>query len=102
MSTTLHREGIVGPDGKIEITLPELQPGQKVSITIQLEHALPQTPHPAGQRYTARELLALPREEREHILLAAAEAAEAEYRENHALSDFEAFGEKDLYDEHPE
>ncbi|MGH2484399.1 MAG: helix-turn-helix domain-containing protein [Ktedonobacterales bacterium] len=57
---------------------------------------------PVGQRYTARELLRLPREERDRILAAAAQAAEEEYRENPALSDFEAFGEDDLYDEYPQ
>lgn len=57
---------------------------------------------PVGHRYSARELLKLSHEERDRILVAAAEAAEAEYRENPALSDFEAFGEDDLYDEYPQ
>jgi hypothetical protein len=35
MSAIIHREAVVGPDGKIEITAPELQPGQRVSITIE-------------------------------------------------------------------
>lgn len=35
MSAVLHREAVVGPDGMIEIATPELQPGQRVSITIE-------------------------------------------------------------------
>ena len=35
MSTAIHVEATVLPDGKIEITVPELQPGQRVSITIE-------------------------------------------------------------------
>lgn len=37
MSTVIHREAVVGPDGKIEISAPELQPGQRVSVTIEPE-----------------------------------------------------------------
>lgn len=37
MSAVIHREAIVGPDGKIEISAPELQPGQRVSVTIEPE-----------------------------------------------------------------
>lgn len=37
MSAIIHREAVVGPDGKIEISAPELQPGQRVSITIEPE-----------------------------------------------------------------
>lgn len=57
---------------------------------------------PAGQRYTARELMTLPREQRDRMMAEAAAAAEEEYRTNPALADFEAFGEDDLYDEYPE
>jgi hypothetical protein len=35
MSAVIHREAVVGPDGKIEISAPELQPGQRVSVTIE-------------------------------------------------------------------
>ena len=35
MTTLIQREAIVGPDGKIEITAPELTPGQRVTVTIQ-------------------------------------------------------------------
>jgi len=44
MSTIIHREAIVGPDGKIEISAPELQPGQRVSITIEPEQQAGATP----------------------------------------------------------
>lgn len=37
MSAVIHREAVVGPDGKIEISAPELQPGQRVNVTIELE-----------------------------------------------------------------
>ncbi len=57
---------------------------------------------PAERRYTAVELMKLPREERNRILAEAAEAAAAEYRSNPELTEFEAFGEVDLYDEYPE
>jgi hypothetical protein len=35
MSISIHRESVVGPDGTISLTVPELQPGQRVSITIE-------------------------------------------------------------------
>jgi hypothetical protein len=35
MSTVIQREAVVGPDGKIEIELPELAPGQHVTVTIE-------------------------------------------------------------------
>ncbi|HKW22125.1 MAG TPA: hypothetical protein VJO13_12155 [Ktedonobacterales bacterium] len=37
MSAVIHREAVVGPDGKIEISAPELQPGQRVNVTIEPE-----------------------------------------------------------------
>ena len=39
MSTIIQREATVTPDGTIEIAVPELQPGQRVSITIEPEGA---------------------------------------------------------------
>jgi len=56
---------------------------------------------PEGRQYTARELLRMPAAERERVLARMAEAAEEEYRTNPELSEFEAFGEDDLYDEYP-
>lgn len=35
MATIIQREGVVGPDGKIEISAPELAPGQHVKVTIE-------------------------------------------------------------------
>jgi hypothetical protein len=34
MSTAIRKEAVVGPDGKIEITAPELAPGQKVQLIV--------------------------------------------------------------------
>ncbi len=47
--------------------------------------------------WTAAELRRLPAEERDAILAAAADLAADEYRNNAALTAFEAFGEEDLY-----
>ncbi|HEY7341335.1 MAG TPA: XRE family transcriptional regulator [Ktedonobacterales bacterium] len=60
------------------------------------------TNKPAEHRYTAVELMKLPREERNRILAEAAAEAAEEYRSNSELTEFEAFGEDDLYDEYPE
>lgn len=35
MATVIQKEAVVGPDGKIEITAPELVPGQHVNVTIE-------------------------------------------------------------------
>ena len=57
------------------------------------------TPHvrPPPRQWTAAELRRLPPEERDAILAAAAAAAESDYRHDRDLTDFEAFGENDLY-----
>ena len=39
MSLHIHREAVVGPNGKIEISAPELEQGQRVSITIETGEA---------------------------------------------------------------
>lgn len=44
MSTIVRREAVVGPDGKIEISVPELEPGQHVTVTIQPEQVTPEAP----------------------------------------------------------
>jgi len=55
-------------------------------------------PSPPTQRHwTAAELRKLPAEERDAILAAAAALAADEYRNDAALTAFEAFGEGDLY-----
>lgn len=51
----------------------------------------------AFKRWTAAELRRLPAHEREAVLQAAAELAEAEYRTNPELTVFDAFGEDDLH-----
>jgi acyl-CoA reductase-like NAD-dependent aldehyde dehydrogenase len=47
--------------------------------------------------WTAAELRTLPPEQRDAILEAAAALAEEEYRTNHDLTAFEAYGKDDLY-----
>lgn len=49
------------------------------------------------RRWTATELRRLPAAERDAILAAAAALAADEYRNDAALTAFEAFGEGDLY-----
>ena len=51
----------------------------------------------AAKRWTAAELRRLPAHEREAVLQAAAEQAEAEYRTNPELTAFEALGKDDLH-----
>jgi hypothetical protein len=52
---------------------------------------------PPSRHWTAAELRQLPAQERDAILAAAAEAAAAEYERDSGLTDFEAFGDKDLH-----
>lgn len=52
-------------------------------------------------RLSARALMRLPREDRDRVLAAAAAEAEVEYRTDHDLTDFAAFGEDDYYDATP-
>ena len=52
-----------------------------------------------GKRWTAAELRKLPAPQRDAILAAAAALAEEIYRNDPQLTDFEAFGEEDLYGE---
>ena len=54
---------------------------------------------PPEVAWTPTELRKLPRVERNAILAQAAAKAEHEYRTNRELTDFEAFGEDDLYGE---
>lgn len=48
-----------------------------------------------------RELMKLPKEDREKILAVSAELAAKDYNKDSVLTDFEAFGENDFYDETP-
>ena len=52
-----------------------------------------------GKTWTAAELRKLPAKQRDAILEAAAALAEEMYRNDPQLTDFEAFGEDDLYGE---
>ena len=36
MSTIIHASAIVSPDGKIEVSTPDLEPGQRVDVTIEV------------------------------------------------------------------
>jgi hypothetical protein len=49
------------------------------------------------RRWTAAELRRLPADQRDAILAAAANQAAEDYRNDVALTSFEAFGERDLY-----
>src|SRR5438045_3235921 len=71
--------------------------GRRVKLIV-----LPEADQP-GQRTrpTAADLLRMPAEQRSRILAQQAAALEEEYRTNPELTDFEAFGEDDLYDESP-
>lgn len=53
MATIIQREVIVGPDGRIEISAPELMPGERVTVIV--ERRVPLAP--AGKR-PASEILA--------------------------------------------
>jgi hypothetical protein len=50
---------------------------------------------------SATDLMKLPIEERESLLSKVAEFAQKEYETNSDLTDFEAFGDKDLFNETP-
>jgi hypothetical protein len=52
---------------------------------------------PKKRRWTPAELRQLPRDQLDAILRDAAERAEKYYRNDPSLTDFEAFGEEDLY-----
>lgn len=49
MATIIQREAIVGPDGRIEISAPELAPGERVTVTIESQGARQE--NPAKQRH---------------------------------------------------
>jgi hypothetical protein len=71
MATIIQREAVVGPDGKIEISAPELAPGQHVTVTIEPQQA------PVEKR-PAIEIL---RESPGHRLFKTAEEVDAYIRE---------------------
>lgn len=59
----------------------------------------PDNPSPLEKNWTAAELRNLPADQRDAILKAAAALAEEIYRTDSQLTDFDAFGEEDLYGE---
>jgi hypothetical protein len=73
MATIIHLHATVQPDGKIEITAPELQPGQQVTITIEAEE-----PPAEPQKRRAADILA---EAPGHQLFQTAEEVDAYIRE---------------------
>jgi hypothetical protein len=56
-----------------------------------------QQPSKPVRRWTAAELRGMSAVQRDAILIEAAESAEADYRVDRELTDFEAFGEEDLH-----
>lgn len=74
MSAVTHREAVVGPGGKIEISAPELQPGQRVSITIEPEQ-------PTGSQSTEPTLYDLVKNLPGGLLFKTAEEVDAYMRE---------------------
>lgn len=77
--------------------------GHKVRLTVldaDEEHLIAPSSS-RKDRLTLRELLNLPLKERDCILASQAEKAEKFYRNDPKLTDFEAFGEEDYYDETP-
>jgi predicted DNA-binding antitoxin AbrB/MazE fold protein len=76
----------------------DLAEGEQVSLSIARD-AL--SSNPSDRRLSAREMLKLPEVERRRLLAASAALAEEEYRTNKDLTDFEAFGDNDLFDETP-
>ncbi len=84
-------------DGHLRLLDPvDLADGEQVSIAI-IRGRGQQPP----ARLTARELLRLPLEERNRILVEAAARAEKDYRTNPDLTGFDAYGQHDLHDETP-
>ncbi|WIG59788.1 MAG: hypothetical protein OJF49_002535 [Ktedonobacterales bacterium] len=75
MATIIHANAIVQPDGTIAVNVPDLTPGQRVTVTIETQEAAPaHKPHALdllanmpGQRLfkTAEEVDAYIREERD-------------------------------------
>lgn len=103
---SIHITAVVGPDGTLDLRVPNLPPGERVAVTIEVPGAPTGATEEAQateepRHYTARELLNMPAEERDRIMERAAEAAEV-FASDPELAGFEAFGEDDFFDEYPE
>jgi len=86
MTSVLHKDTVVQPDGTIALSVPELPPGQRVRVTIEpAEQSSGQS-----QSYTAVELMALPLAERHRILAATMDDAAAAFRDDPELTEFSA------------
>lgn len=90
MTSILHKDAIVQPDGTIALSVPELAPGQRVRVTIEPAEQSPGQP----QRYTAVELMALPLAERHRILAATMDDAAAAFRDDPELMAFSALDDE--------
>lgn len=77
MTISIHRDVIVGPNGTIEIPVPELQPGQHVSITIQSD----QSPSGASLQESATHIIDLVKDQPGGRLFKTADEADAYLRE---------------------
>jgi hypothetical protein len=75
MATLIQREAVVGPDGEIKVSAPELTPGQHVKVTIEPQ-AAPQ-PSPEEKRPAIEMLREMPK----HRLFKTAEEVDAYIRE---------------------
>jgi hypothetical protein len=101
--TSIRTSGVVGPDGALDLHVPNLPPGERVSITIEVPEASKgaareATPQDQSQHLTALDLLQLPLEERHRILAqSVAEAAEA-FRTDAELMEFSALDAEDWED----
>jgi len=84
MAASIHIETTVTPEGKIELALPELTPGQRVRVTVEPA----EQPSGQSQRYTAIELMKLPLAERHRILAATMDDAAAAFHDDPELMEF--------------
>jgi hypothetical protein len=85
------------PDGAhVEIRLSE----ESAAVPVERKEELPAGGELAASiRLTPAELRRMPREQRQVVLAAAAEAAEQDYRSDKELTGFEAFSEEDWNDD---
>lgn len=84
MTSALHKDTVIQPDGTIALSVPELAPGQRVHVTIETaEQSSGRT-----QSYTAVELMKLPLAERHRILAATMDDAAAAFRDDPELMEF--------------
>ncbi len=90
---TLHAlaEGVITRERAAQLC-PGCVEQMTPTVAVESEH---------GLYLSAVELMRLPKRERDRIMAAAAVEAEAAYRTDRDLTDFEAFGDNDFFDETP-